>query len=449
MQKTQKLAVLEALGRAEAPISLPQLMAVLPSNYAERTVRRWLTEGVEDGSVVRTGKKRGTRYRLATHPPTEVADPASPIFRQESQKTLAWVRGPLFQRPPVAYNAEWFEDYVPNQTYYFPEPLLREMMRTGARSNDHEPAGTYARRIYNRLMIDLSYHSSRLEGNTYSLVDTERLLMEGASAEGKLNEEKVMILNHKEAIRYLVDSVPRLSMEDTEIYTLHYLLSDGLVPNHYSGKVRDQGVRVGSSTYIPIEGADRLSRQLHAIARKAAAIENPLEQSLFLLIHISYLQAFIDVNKRTARLSANIPLVKNNLVPLSFNAIDKNDYASSMLALYELNDINPLVDLYYASYSRTCDEYDATAESLGFDEIRVRYRSQRREIIRDVIVRKLTGPEMDALIHEMTDEMIPEASRPAFVEDVHEDLKEVSPQRIAGLGISRRDLDEWLKLFIQ
>lgn len=94
------------------------------------------------------------------------------------------------------------------------------------------PAGTYAHQLYNRLLIDLSYNSSRLEGNTYSLLDAPRLLLEGKSAEGKLDEEKIMILNHKEAIAHLLRNAGRIHIDTNEICTLHYLLSDGLVPVH-------------------------------------------------------------------------------------------------------------------------------------------------------------------------------------------------------------------------
>lgn len=117
--------------------------------------------------------------------------------------------------------------------------------------NREDPAGTHAHQIFNRLLIDLSYNSSRLEGNTYSLLDTQRLVLEGSSAEGKLDEEKIMILNHKEAIRYLVDNAHRLDVDEQTICTLHYLLSDGLVEARYAGKVRDHGVRIGGSTYVP------------------------------------------------------------------------------------------------------------------------------------------------------------------------------------------------------
>lgn len=152
----------------------------------------------------------------------------------------------------------------------------------------------------------------------------------------------------------------------------------------------------------------QLESQLKRIIEKAALIDNFYEQSLFLLIHISYLQGFIDVNKRTARLCANIPLIKGNLVPLSFNDVEREDYASAMIAIYELQDIRPLLDLYVFSYMRTCAMYDTTVKTIGNDEIRVRYRQQRRDIIRYVILNSLTGMVMKEYISVQAQKLIKE-----------------------------------------
>ena len=435
----RKMAVLEVLDDQSKPLGLPQILALLPSEFPERTVRRWLAEFVDEGRLVRTGRRRGTRYE------TSRVDVHEGIFSPGALEVLAQVRQPLFARPPVSYNFDWFDSYAPNSTSYFDPTRLAALANQGLSRFDQEPAGTYARQIYNRLLIDLSYNSSRLEGNTYSLIDTERLVLEGTRADGKLDEEMVMILNHKEAIRHLVDNATRLEVAYDEICTLHYLLSDGLVPVSYAGKIRDQGVRVGGSTYVPLENERMLLRQLSAVAEKAAAIVNPYEQSLFLLVHVAYLQAFSDVNKRTSRLCANIPLIRHNRVPLSFNLVEKDDYASAMIAVYELNDCRPLADLYYASYARTCREYEAMAEALGFDEIRVRYRQQRRDAVGTIVNEELTGTARDEFL-ALAVETIPNEHRMSFLEDVKEDLDTLSPHRIAGLAVSQRQLRRYLAL---
>ena len=216
-----------------------------------------------------------------------------------------------------------------------------------------------------------------------------------------------------------------------------------MVTTEHSGAVRDHGVRVGASTYIPLEDRTRLQRQLHTVAEKAAAIANPYEQSLFLLIHIAYLQAFADVNKRTSRLCANIPLLRHNLVPLSFNAVDKDDYAAAVIAVYELKEPRPMAELYAASYLRTCAEYDATVEASGFDAVRVRYRRQRRDAVAEIVANVAVGEALASRVQAAA-ERIPLADRDDFAEDLREDLAALSPSRMAGLGITQQQLQVWL-----
>ncbi len=434
----KKVAVLSQLKEEAEPINLSGLLKKLGKSYRERSLRRWLTDMVKEGSVEILGRKRATKYQYK-------ADVRN-CFGSESRSVVEQTRYPLYGRHPVTYAEHWFDAYLPNETFYLSLGLRSQLHKAGKRSKDEEPAGTYAHQIFDRLLIDLSYNSSRLEGNTYSLLDTQRLIFEGKGAEGKLDEEKTMILNHKDAIRYLIDSAPHLQVTKQTICTLHYLLAEGLVESRYAGKVRDHSVKIGGSTYIPYEDPKELQLQLERIAEKAALIKNPYEQSFFLLVHISYLQAFVDVNKRTARLSANIPLIKNNLVPLSFNDIEKNDFTAAVIAIYELQDIRPLVDLYVFSYLRTCAMYDSTVKAIGFDEVRVRYRKERRILLREIILRALIGVKMKVYVNSYM-RRIPNKDRRAFFTDVMEDLQEMDQSRIVGLGITSVELEVWLKRY--
>ena len=366
-KKDKKMAVLMVLRKNNSPMTLKGLLEALGPDFIERTTRRWLNEMISEGLVKKLGEKRGSHYLAMPQ-----LSKRQSFFDTESslsKKAIDYVHQPLFKRAPVAYNIQWLENYRPNETFYLSTDQRRVMNTQGRRGIDNNSAGTYAKKIYHRLLIDLSYNSSRLEGNTYSLLDTERLIFEGAAVAGKLDEEKIMILNHKEAIRHLVDGAPKIQIEFNEICTLHYLLSEGLITPQYSGKIRDYGVRIGGSTYVPLENKTEIERQLQIICQKAQQIQNPFECSLFLLCQIAYLQAFLDVNKRTSRLSANIPLIKHNLVPLSFNDVEKEDYNSAMIAIYELNDVYPLTELYTFSYLRGCQLYDVSAEAVGFDQI--------------------------------------------------------------------------------
>lgn len=441
--RDNKLAVLRQLSQESEPISLLDLLLKLRSDFKERSIRRWLNELVEEGMIKKIGQKRGTKYFVNGRHEQPKSNTSS-CFSSASLQAIEMVKKPLFERKPTSYSESWIENYRPNIDYYLSLSVREQLFQTGQRANAHAPAGTYAHQIFNRLLIDLSYNSSRLEGNTYSLLDTERLLLRGDSAEGKLDEEKIMILNHKEAIRYLIDNASKLEINRNMICTLHYLLSDGLVEPAEAGKVRKHAVRIGGSVYLPFEGQKRLDLQLEKIASKAALIKDPFEQSVFLLVHISYLQAFADVNKRTARLSANISLIKNNLVPLAFNDVQVDDYMSAMIAIYELQDVCPLVDLYFYSYMRTCAAYDSTVQAIGFDEVRVRYREQRRSIIRELILNMIVGKKLEKYVLEGTARQIPQIDQKAFIEDLQQDLEQIDESRLAGLGIDLDQLNKWL-----
>ncbi len=443
--RDNKMLIMRQLGLESEPISLNDLLIKLGSGFKERSTRRWLALLVLEGSVRKVGEKRSSKY-LAVGRSQEISETVSCCFSSASLEIIKIIKKPLFERQPVAYRDEWLDSYEPNSDCYLSEELRSLLFESGKRAGIHDPAGTYAHQIFNRLLIDLSYNSSRLEGNTYSLLDTERLVLHGDTATGKLKEEKVMILNHKEAIRYLVEGAPKLGISSDVVRTLHYLLSDGLVDRSESGKIRRQSVRIGGSTYMPSEDPKKLENQLEKITAKAALIKNPFEQSIFLLIHVSYLQAFIDVNKRTARLAANISLIKANLVPLAFNDVQVDDYMFAMIAIYELQNVRPLIDLYFYSYMRTCAAYDSTVKAMGFDEIRVRYRKERRALIRDVILKGIVGTAIPTYLKQEAAKIASQNHLEKFIENAIEDLAEIDECSIAGLGVTPDELRHWICL---
>ena len=438
-------------------LGMSVMLSLLGEQFKERTVRRLLSELKAEGLILKTGRGPSTRYRINNTNQHSQNDnqikesddlsgyTVNAIFSSKSLHVIEAIRKPIFHRVPVSYNKQWVDSYIPNKTFYFSEQQRAQMAESGNRSQLQgiEPAGTYSRKILNRLLIDLSYNSSRLEGNTYSKLDTEKLLIQGLKHSDKLDEERVMILNHKDGIEYLVRNAERLTVSYKTICTLHYLLADGLLPIEYMGKVRNESVRIGQSTYQPLEDKLRLESHLKSIIVKALQIQNPYEQSLFLLIQLAYLQPFMDVNKRTARLSANISLIKSNKVPLSFNELDKDDYISAMLAVYELNEVSPIVDLYYFSYLRTCQAYDATIESVGFDPIRVKYRRQRRDLIARIIRELLFDNAKESCIKNVCINSIVNDEQQLFIESLEDELRVLTVNTIAGLGISQTEFERW------
>jgi len=440
LKDEQKASVLNKLKEQTQPIALTKLLEGLELSYSMRAVRRWIDDWVKKGIVHKAGKKSGTRYFIIQNRP---AEPAIIYFSPESIKIIRLIKAPFELRKPVKYHPNWLTEYRPNIDFYLSLTQREKLDEVGNRAKNFKAAGTYSRQIYNRLLIDLSYNSSRLEGNTYSFEEAEKLIMEGAATPGKLDEEKTMILNHKDAIRFLVDNSDKSEIDEATICNLHFLLSDGLVSSQYAGKVRDYGVRIGGSTYIPLENPELLHKYLKIICSKANQITNPYEKSIFLLAHIAYLQAFVDVNKRTARLSANFPLTYGNLVPLSFDAVKKNDYVDAMIAIYELNNIKPLVDIYMHSYARAAEQYDATVGAIGFDRVRAQYRQQRREIIRYIVTNKLRDTQMKTYIESEVSKFAELDDQKQLASYIREDLEQLDSHNIAGMGVTIEQVQEW------
>jgi hypothetical protein len=203
---------------------------------------------------------------------------------------------------------------------------------------------------------------------------------------------------------------------------------------------------VSGTTYAPIDGRERLTRLLLLVLEKARAIEDPFEQSLFLLVHISYLQAFIDVNTRTARLASIIPLIRGDYVPQSFVEVDQRAYLSATIAVYELNAVEPLADVYVWCYRRSCQRFDTTVQVVGFDEVSALYRTQRRALVRELVrAKELPGKVAEWVTANVPNEVEPQY-REKFVSDVVAEIEYLDASRAGGLGITQQELEDWQKL---
>ena len=441
--------------RGDAWTSSAEIHAVV--DVPDRTLRNWLRDLAAEGVIESRGERKGRQYRasdsvIAPGIGTTIGDAqaptatAPPLFSAANQAVIKRVEAALYTRAPATYREDWLQAYVPNESTYLTLQRREELRALGRRDPVYGRAGTYIQKIYHRLLIDFTFNSSRLEGNTYTLIDTERLLLQGAAAAGKPNAERIMILNHKDAIDYIARRVDTLQADETTIRTLHYLLADSLVAPGAAGQIREDSVRVSGTTYAPIDGRDRLTRLLLLLLEKARAILDPFEQSLFLLVHISYLQAFADVNKRTARLASIIPLIRGDYVPQSFVEVDPDSYLKATIAVYELNDVGPLADLYTWSYRRSCQRYDTTVQVVGFDEIAALYRPSRRALVADLVRAKVPPGAVANWITAHVPANVEPQHQEKFVSDVLVELEHLDASRIGGLGITRQELEAWQEL---
>jgi Fic family protein len=400
----------DLLQRIRPPISQPTLSRRIEALEGKKIVRR-------------EGRARSTVYSLAD--------------------STWYVSLPLSRRQAATYRFEWLEGFTPNETRLLSREEEKRLAVAGQVPG--VSPNLFFQRVFERFLIDLSYASSKMEGNTYSLLDTERLIKEGTQAEGKAAEETTMILNHKAAILYLVEHLEGIAISASDIKNLHALLSRDLVLEAEPGKLRTNIVSITNSQYSPLAVPQQIEEQFKLIVEKARAIKSPFEQSMFLLISISYLQPFIDVNKRTARLAANIPLFKAGLSPLSYRYMDTARYLGGLLLFYET--LNP--DGIKAAY---LDGYEASAAALKQhyeehrrqpDRMDIVYRRGIDQAVREIV---LYGHDEHAR-SEILDRWIagvPGQDQEAVRTKVDAKLKALSPAAAAIYGLRDADVEKYL-----
>ncbi|WP_377813057.1 Fic family protein [Achromobacter aloeverae] len=309
---------------------------------------------------------------------------ASPAWSAAGRHLISALAAPMGTRHPVSYQRTFVDRYQPNASSLLPGTLAAELHGLG-KSKDQQPAGTYARKVLEQLLIDLSWYSSRLEGNRISLLDTRALFEKGRSESD--DRDATMLLNHKDAIEFMVDAVPTEGITPPVLRNLQSLLMRDLLPDSADlGAIRQKIVNIQDTVYVPSQVPHLLEETLRAIVDKARAIHNPVEAAFFLWVHLAYLQPFVDGNKRTSRLAANMPLMLANCSPLSFLDVGRTDYALAMLGIYERLDVTLAVELFDWTYRRSIAKYQAIIESMGGpDPLRVRYREQLGEAIQQIV----------------------------------------------------------------
>lgn len=442
--------ILNVLGHNPGGLDRCAISGKLGFSLNTRTLQRRLAHLLKTGLIGKEGDRRASKYFIVapgvkTEIPEE-SDISEAIFSEDSRGVLKRLQRPAYLRERVTYKRLFLEEYIPNKTFYIPIEKRQALARAGRRADEKLAAGIYVRQICQKLLVDLSYNSSRLEGNNYSQLDTQKLIEQGIGAEGRIYEETVMIINHKKAILFLIENARDVQLAPLTIFNLHNLLSQDLLRNPQScGSIRKVDVDIGKSAYKPLNNPRQLAKIFELILFKARKIEDPFEQSFFVLIHLSYLQAFEDVNKRTARLSCNIPFIKENLCPLSFTEVSRGDCSVALLSIYEQNDIRPMLDLYCWAYKRSCEQYQVVKDTPGaIDALRVEYRQQRKDVMRQIAKKALRGVDVDRLIEAYCHKNnIEEADR--FAAITLADLKTLHSGTIAGPGISAEELPRWTK----
>jgi Fic/DOC family protein len=448
----QVLSMLKGFPRGA---SLETIRTHLNQPLSERTLSRYLAVLQQRGKVRASGATRSRLYHW-------ISDAATPIIAEpvkthtiiplslESQVIRQHLTLSAANRKPVGYNLNFLASYRPNVDFYLNHQQRSHLFTLGQTSQRAEAAGTYARQILQRLLIDLSWNSSRLEGNTYSLLDTQRLLAQGKAAPDKSAIDAQMILNHKEAIEFLVESAGEIGFNRYTITNLHGLLSYDLLPDPgASGRLRTHAVGINQSVYTPLAIPQQIEENFELLLTKAEAINDPFEQAFFAMVHLPYLQPFDDVNKRVSRLAANIPLNKTNLAPLAFVDVPQDLYIQGLLGVYELLDVALLRDVFLWAYERSCLQYAAIRQTLGEpDPFRLQYREDIRPLVAKVVTEGMAQEDARRLIeaHAM---QLPTADRAKFLEVVETELLKLHAGNIARYRIRPSEFEVWQEKWVR
>lgn len=440
--------LLKSIQASDDGLTMGDLLALHP-DIARRTAQRWISQLLDTGRLTAMGETRARRYLAvktvpaALTPVREDVFPAYIPLSADSRDILSYIDQPLEARKPVGYQHDFLESYQPNQTCYLPEPLRRQLRKMGKTAQADAPAGTYSRAILNRLLIDLSWASSQLEGNTYSRLDTRELIEHGKVAQGKAAIETQMILNHKSAIELLVENTESLGFNRYTLLNLHSALSENLLPNPADeGRIRQHAVEIGNSVYRPLAAPQPIEQALDLLLAKANQIADPFEQSFFMMVHLPYLQPFADINKRTSRLAANLPLFRANLCPLTFLDVPEQAYSRATLGLYELTRVELLRDLYVWAYERSTQEYLAIKQNLAEpDPLRLAYRDVIKRTIRDVVMR--AGENPLTVIRQGVAEQVSAADRDNVQALIIEELRRLHEGVLARYGLRPSEFVDW------
>ena len=436
--------VLKTITIATAGVTLAELLAQHPT-LARRTVQRWIGLWLAQGRLHARGAGRARHYFAPSGgqeeglPSWVITVPLSP----DSKDVLSYVEQPLSGRKPVGYQPEFLQSYQPGSTWYLPLTLRRQLHKMGQTVKANEPAGTYSRDILSRLLIDLSWASSHLEGNTYSRLDTRELIEHGTAAQGKGAIETQMILNHKSAIELLVENIADVGFDRFTLMNLHSALAENLLPNPADeGRIRQHAVDIGLSVFRPLSVPAQIEAAFDLMLDKVNQITDPFEQSFFIMVHLPYLQPFADINKRTSRLAANLPLFRANLCPLTFLDVPESAYARALLGVYEMTRVELLRDLFVWAYERSTQEYLAIRQDLVEpDPLRLAWRDAIKQTIREVILH----PDQDAmtLITAIVATSIPRSDQADVRALIADELRRLHEGVLARYGLRPSEFTRW------
>lgn len=303
-------------------------MAGLTKAPSDSTMKRLLSAAVKEGNVETAGRGPATKYKLTPQAHVTMPLDLATYFDKDIDE----------REVQESFNFDLIRDVLPKVEIFTKEELeVLNAAQMEFEKNTEGMTDLEYRKEMERLGVDLSWKSSQIEGNTYSLLETERLLKDKQTASGKTKEEAIMLLNHKDALDFVLD-VPDYLKELSvhRIEDIHSILTKELEVDR---NIRHRRVGITGTNYRPLDNEFQIREALEDTCTLVNGKDNVFEKALLTLVLLSYIQAFVDGNKRTARITSNAILIANGYCPISFRTVDSIDYKKAMLIFYEQNNI--------------------------------------------------------------------------------------------------------------
>lgn len=326
--------------------SRSDIEAGLGLSVSPATLKRILAALVEDGSAIVAGQGRATKYSVSPQAHVTLPLDIDTYFQKETdERTIQ-----------TSFNFNLINDILPKVEIFTSEEKERlDALQSQFTQNLQGITPNEYRKEMERLGIDLSWKSSQIEGNTYSLLETEKLLKEKQTASGKTKEEAVMLLNHKDALDFVLSDPEYLKeISVWRIEELHNLLTKEL---DVDKGIRKRRVGITGTNYYPPDNEFQIREALEDSCRLINGKDNVFEKALLALVLLSYIQAFSDGNKRTARITSNAILIAHNYCPISFRSVDSVDYKKAMLIFYEQNNISAFKKIFIDQFAFAVQTY--------------------------------------------------------------------------------------------
>jgi len=345
MLETKELDIIDFIG-SNPQCSSKDIHNVMSTSISYATVKRILSKLTSESLLIIEGKGKSTKYLI------------SPAFKLLQPIDLdIYYKREIDERTIIeSFNFQLINETLAKVIVFTNDELIRlNKLQIRYTNNISKLTELEYKKELERLAIDLSWKSSQIEGNTYTLLETERLIRERETASGKTKEEASMLLNHKDAIDFIIINPDYLEpLTTSKIEDIHSILTKEL---NIDKNIRKRRIGISGTNYKPLDNEFQIIEALRDTCNLVNNKTNVFEKALLILVLISYIQPFADGNKRTARIVSNAILMNNKYCPLSFRTVDSIDYKKAMLLFYEQNNITKFKEIFIEQFEFAVNTY--------------------------------------------------------------------------------------------